>query len=152
MKLAQIFTSHWQRFASKWACLLTTAHHRAARAVQLCRTAALGGKKYECKDCDQHHYAYHSCNHRNCTQCGGADQQAWAAAQEQKLLPVRYFFLTVTVPETLRPFIYKEQTWFYGLFFQAVSSALKDLGADPKQLGGKIGFTAVLHTWTREKR
>jgi hypothetical protein len=58
--------------------------------------------------------------------------------------------LTVTMPEQMRRFVYKEQAWFYDLFFTAVSSTLKDLGADPQHLGGKVGFTAVLHTWTRE--
>lgn len=130
--------------------MLTGAHHRAARAVSLCRTAALGGQAYECKECDETKYAYHSCNHRSCPQCGGQDQQEWAAAQQAKLLRTRYFMLTVTMPEEMRRFVYQQQAWFYDLFFNAVSSALKDLGADPQHLGGKIGFTAVLHTWTRE--
>ena len=150
MKLVSIFTAHWERFVEGSQAMLTAAHYRAARAVQWCRTAALGGQLYECPDCDKQKFAWHSCNHRSCLQCGAQDQQEWAAAQEAKLLRAPYFMITVTLPEELRRFVYKEQEWFYGLFFAAVSGALKDLGQDPKHLGGSIGMTAVLHTWTRE--
>ena len=150
MKIAPVFDRAWPSYAAAHGTALTTAHHRAARAIQQCRTAALGGHVYACGDCRQQHFAWHSCHHRSCPQCGARDQQAWAAAQEAKLLPVAYFMLTVTVPEELRAFIYKRQTWFYDLFFAAVSEALRDLGHDPRHLGGETGFTAVLHTWTRD--
>lgn len=150
MKIAPVFDRAWPSYAAAHGPALTAAHHRAARAIRHCRTAALGGHVYACGDCRQQHFAWHSCNHRSCPQCGARDQQAWAAAQEAKLLPVPYFMLTVTVPEELRAFIYQRQTWFYDLFFAAVSEALRDLGHDPRHLGGETGFTAVLHTWTRE--
>ena len=150
MKLVSIFTAHWERFVEGSQAMLTAAHYRAARAVQWCRTAALGGQLHECQDCDKQKFAWHSCNHRSCLQCGAQDQQEWAAAQKAKLLRAPCFMITVTLPEELRRFVYKEQEWFYGLFFAAVSGALKDLGQDPKHLGGSIGMTAVLHTWTRE--
>jgi hypothetical protein len=36
---------------------------------------------------------------------------------------------------------------FYGILFRAASEALLQIGADPKHLGARIGFLAVLHTW-----
>jgi hypothetical protein len=35
----------------------------------------------------------------------------------------------------------------YGLLFRAVAETLLQIAADPKRLGAKIGFMAVLHTW-----
>ena len=35
----------------------------------------------------------------------------------------------------------------YGILFRAASETLLQIGADPKHLGAKIGFLAVLHTW-----
>jgi hypothetical protein len=35
----------------------------------------------------------------------------------------------------------------YGLLFDATAETLMEIAADPKHLGAKIGFLAVLHTW-----
>ena len=152
MDLASIFTTHWQRFAAKSRHLLTAAHYKAARAVMACRTAELGGEVHYCGGCpDQKRYVYHSCNHRACPKCGGREQKEWAAAQEAKLLPrVPYFMLTFTIPEELRRYAYAHQAWFYDAMFRAASETLMDFAQDEKHLGGTPGYTAVLHTWTRQ--
>ena len=57
---------------------------------------------------------------------------------------------TFTVPQELRGFAYREQGWFYALMFRAMSLSLMEFAQDGKHLGGTLGFSAVLHTWTRE--
>jgi len=37
----------------------------------------------------------------------------------------------------------------YGILFRAVAESLLEMAADPKRLGARIGFLAVLHTWTQ---
>jgi hypothetical protein len=37
----------------------------------------------------------------------------------------------------------------YGILFRAASESLLELAADPKRLGARLGFLAVLHTWTQ---
>ena len=150
MDLAAVFAAHWRSFAATHRHLLKRAHYRAAQAVLSCRTAQLGGQVHHCASCAQQRFVYHSCNHRACPKCGGREQKEWAAAQEAKLLPVPYFMLTFTVPDELRQLAYREQGWFYDLMFQAASQTLRDFARDEKHLGGIPGFTAVLHTWTRE--
>ena len=150
MELAAIFAEHWEAHASTHRHCLAAPHYRAARAVMACRTPEMGGRVYQCGDCGRQRYAYHSCNHRSCTKCGALAQKQWAAAQELKLLPVPYFMLTFTVPEELRAPAYAEQAWFYDAMFQAVSATLMDFAQDERHLGGTPGFTAVLHTWTRQ--
>ncbi|TLD68528.1 IS91 family transposase [Phragmitibacter flavus] len=150
MDLAAIFARHWSRFAASHAHLLTGAHHRAARAVLSCRTAELGGQVHHCAECLEARFVYHSCNHRSCIKCGGREQKQWAAAQEAKLLPVRYFMLTFTLPDELRRFAYAHQKWFYDVMFKATAALLMDFAQDEKHLGGMPGFTSVLHTWTRQ--
>jgi hypothetical protein len=44
--------------------------HRAIWAITHCRTPALGGHAFACKSCHHVHFAYHSCNHKACPQCG----------------------------------------------------------------------------------
>ena len=150
MELASIFAAHWGRFAATHRHLLTGAHHRAAEAVLACRTAELGGQVHQCGDCRRQKYVYHSCNHRACPKCGGREQHEWAAAQEAKLIRAAYFLLTFTLPAELRTFAYRQQRWFYDLMFRAMAATLADFAQDEKHLGGTPGFTAVLHTWTRE--
>lgn len=145
-----MLAAHWQRFAATRRHWLTGAHYRAARAVLSCRTPELGGQLHHCAECAQQQFVYHSCNHRACPKCGGREQKEWAAAQEAKLLPVRYFMLGFTLPAQLRSFAYHHQEWFYDLMFHAASDVLMDFAHDPRHLGGTPGFTMVLHTWTRQ--
>ena len=35
----------------------------------------------------------------------------------------------------------------YAILFDAVAETLKTIGADPRHLGGELGFIAILHTW-----
>ncbi|MDQ8196442.1 transposase, partial [Coraliomargarita sp. SDUM461004] len=91
-----------------------------------------------------------SCNHRACPQCGGHDQQVWAAKQTARLLPVPYYMLTPTVPQQLRSLFLHAPAAAYDTLFRAASGALQSICAKPKHLGGQAGFMVMLHTWTRE--
>jgi hypothetical protein len=116
-----------------------------------CRTAALGGQLFRC-DCGRQHFAYHSCNHRACPQCGHADATQWLARQRQRLLPVPYYLVTFTVPEQLRKIIGSNQRVLYGLLLRHSAAALLDVGRNHKDLGAQLGLLAVLQTWTRDLR
>ncbi len=149
MSLADILREHWQDYVRLNAPNLCCAHHRAVRSALACRTAEMGGRLYRCDGCSQFHYAYHSCNHRNCPQCGAADQQKWTAKQEAKLLPVPYFMVTFTIPEELRCLCLAHPAEIYDLILRESAGALRDVIAT-KTKGGKSGFISVLHTWGRQ--
>jgi hypothetical protein len=127
------------------------SHRRAVTAIVSCRTPALGGQLYRC-DCGQEHYAYHSCNHRACPQCGHADATQWLNRQRAKLLPVPYYLITFTVPAQLRQVIRSHQKDLYPMLLRQSAAALREVARDHKDLGAQIGFLAVLQTWTRDLR
>ena len=79
---------------------------RARKAIVRCRTAAQGGHVYRCDPCGRVEYAYHSCHHRACGQCGGLAGADWLAQRQRQLLPLPYFLVTFTVPEELRALLY----------------------------------------------
>jgi hypothetical protein len=54
-----------------------------------------------------------------------------------------------TIPEQLAPLALQNQRVCYSLLFRAVSETLQQIAADPRHLGAKIGFLAVLHTWSQ---
>jgi hypothetical protein len=52
-----------------------------------------------------------------------------------------------TLPKQLAPIALQNPAVIYGILFRAVSETLVTMAADPKRLGARIGFLAVLHTW-----
>ena len=149
LTLADLLRDHWPGYARAHRSHLVAAHYWAVRSVLACRTPELGGRLYHCGDCNKSHFAYHSCNHRSCPQCGALDQQKWTAKQEAKLLPVHYFLVTFTVPSELRGVCLAHPKALYSLLLTESAGALRDVIAT-KTKGGCGGCVSVLHTWGRQ--
>jgi hypothetical protein len=149
--LAEVLRRHWPAYEQKYGARLLPSHRRAVAAIMSCRTAAQGGQLYRCQ-CGKEHYAYHSCNHRACPQCGHADATQWLHRQRRKLLPVPYYLVTFTVPAELRPLIRSHQKVLYAMLLREAAGALGDVARTHKDLGAEIGLLAVLQTWTRDLR
>jgi hypothetical protein len=124
----------------------------ALRAIEQCRTEALGGRVYRCEACQSVHYSYHSCRNRHCPRCQHEAGQQWLARQEALLLPVPYFLVTFTLPSGLRDAAYRHQRLLYDAFFRASAAALQQLAKDERFVGAQIGMLGVLQTWTRDLR
>jgi len=147
VSLAEIFRRHWPACARTFGNALPPAQRRAVAAILSCRTPQRGGQLFRC-ECGALHYAYHSCGHRACHQCGQGAARAWAQRQELKLLPVPYFLVTFTVPEELRAIIRAHPKKLYPALFAHSAGALHDVART--KLGIELGCTGVLHTWTRQ--
>lgn len=130
---------------------LSAPQRRAIWAITHCRTPALGGQAFVCKSCHHLHFAYHSCNHKACPQCGALANRRWVEREMRKLIHAPYFLLTFTLPAELRgcffgPFAKQA----YDLFFSAVAASLTEkLAADKTLRAATSGFTALLHTWNQ---
>jgi hypothetical protein len=129
---------------------LAPHQRRALHAILRCRTPALGGRVYACADCSGHDYAYHSCHHRACPRCGGQGAAAWTAAQEEKLLPVPYYFWTFTVPDTLRAAFAARPEVVNDILFAESFGALQEVAHRPHLLGADIAAVSVFHSWGRQ--
>jgi hypothetical protein len=66
------------------------------------------------------------------------------------MLPVHDFHVVFTLPSGLRSLVLENREPLFNLLFASGAEALQELGRDPTYLGGDIGLTAVLHTWTRD--
>ncbi len=111
----------------------------------------MGGHLYACKPCGQRAFAWHSCNHKACPQCGREATGKWVQRELGKRVNAPYFMVTFTLPAELRGLFFgplaKEA---YDLFFAAASAALRQKLAAAKHLGAAVsGFTGVLHTWNQ---
>jgi predicted RNA-binding Zn-ribbon protein involved in translation (DUF1610 family) len=130
---------------------LSAAQRRALWALTHCRTAALGGRAFGCQSCGHVHFAYHSCNHKACPQCGAQATERWIQRELRKRVNAPYFLITFTLPAELRGCFWGAPAkQAYDLFFTAVASSLSQKLASDKGLRAPIsGFTALLHTWTQ---
>lgn len=116
-------------------------------ALESCRTAALGGHVDVCEACGYVRNAYNSCRNRHCPKCQGLAREKWLLARQRELLPVVYFHVVFTIPAALNRLALVNQQVIYDILFKAAAETLLELGADPRHLGGEIGFLAILHTW-----
>jgi hypothetical protein len=149
LELADIFRQYAPAYRQKYATRLLPSHYQAMRAIERCRTEALGGQVFACPACGEVRYSYHSCRNRSCPKCQHQQTQEWLEMQQGLLLGVPYFFLTFTLPAELRQFASHNQKLFYHLLFRASAQATQQLARDPRFVGGQIGMLGVLHTWTR---
>ena len=117
------------------------------RAIEVCRTAALGGHKDKCDNCSRLEISYNSCRNRHCPKCQTLVKEKWIEARSEVLLPIQYFHVVFTIPSTLNPLVSMNKKLMYDLLFRSVSETLAELSHDPKHLGARIGVIGILHTW-----
>jgi hypothetical protein len=117
------------------------------RAIEVCRTALLGGHKDQCDHCGHLEISYNSCRNRHCPKCQTLQKERWIEARSEDLLPIPYFHVVFTIPSELNPLVSMNRKVLYDLLFRSVSETLTQLANDPKHLGAEIGSIGILHTW-----
>lgn len=147
LELADIVRAVPLQERERWKLL--PSQKAALRAIEQCRTAALGGRMYRCEHCGKEHYSYHSCGNRHCPKCHGQQTGQWLEQQRGQLLPCAYYLVTFTLPAELRTVAHNHQKVVYGLLLERAAASLQKLLADPRWLGAQASLLAVLHTWTR---
>jgi hypothetical protein len=145
VELADIVRSHGAAFRA--AHRLCSVQHQALRAIEHCRTAALGGELRQCDACGERRYVYHSCRNRHCPKCQTRAKERWLTARRAELLPVPYFHLVFTLPHELNALAQGNPRALYAMLFAAAAETLVEFGENPRWLGGSIAATLVLHTW-----
>jgi hypothetical protein len=146
-EVADVIRLYGQAFLDQFGASLSLDQRRVLSDLAACRTALLGGHVEACQTCGFEQPAYNSCRNRHCPKCQGAARAAWLAARAQDLLPVPYFHVVFTLPDEIGPLALQNPRLVYGLLFRAASETLLEVAADPRHLGARIGFLAVLHTW-----
>ena len=121
----------------------------ALRAIAACRTAVLGGHRDTCDRCGATRITYNSCRNRHCPTCQTMAKERWLAARRAELLPISYFHVVFTLPHALNALAQGNPRVVYDLLFRAATETLLTFGRDPRHLGGAIGITAILHTWSQ---
>ncbi len=148
VEVADILRAQGNRFLDRYEKSFDFQQLKAFRAIQRCRTAALGGHLDACPRCGyQAAISYNSCRNRHCPKCQTQARERWLAARERDLLATPYFHVVFTVPHELNVLALDNPRRFYDLLFRASAETLLEVAADPKHLGAQIGLISILHTW-----
>lgn len=147
LEVADVFREYGQTYRQAYGSSVSVEQRRVMRAIELCRTKALGGHVDRCDQCGHQVISYNSCRNRHCPKCQNLDKALWREARRAEVLPVDYYHVVFTLPRQLAPLALQNKKVLYDILFRAASQTLLRIGADPRHLGAQLGFMAVLHTW-----
>jgi Putative transposase/Transposase zinc-binding domain len=147
LEVADVFRRYGEAYRQHHGASMSVTQRRVMTAIELCRTAALGGHLERCDQCGYERNAFNSCRNRHCPKCQCLARAQWIQDRQTELLDTQYFHVVFTIPEQIAAIAYQNKEVVYGILFQATAETLKTIAADAKHLGAEIGFFAVLHTW-----
>lgn len=143
-EVADVLNAHWPAVQHS---NFNTWQLRTLDAVRRCRTASLGSHIDGCTSCAHLRISYNSCRNRHCPKCQGNEREKWIQAREEELLPVPYFHVVFTLPDTLNKLCMYKPKQMYDTLFSTAWSVMNSFGSDPKWLGAQAGMISILHTW-----
>jgi len=146
-EVADVFRRYGDAYREQHGDSLSTAQRRVMTAIEICRTAALGGHVEQCDTCGHQRISYNSCRNRHCPKCQSLARAQWLDDRRAEILDTQYFHVVFTVPKEIAEIAFQNKRCVYGILFRTVADTLTTIAADPKHLGAEIGFFSVLHTW-----
>ena len=146
-EVADVFRHYGEAYRQRCGASLSTAQRRVMRAIELCRTAALGGHVEQCDNCGHQRISYNSCRSRSCPKCQSLARAQWVEDRQAELLNTQYFHVVFTLPDKIAAIAYHNKAPVYDILFRAAAQTLRTIAADPAHLGAEIGITTVLHSW-----
>jgi hypothetical protein len=147
LEVADVFRRYGEAYREQHGASMSTGQRRVMSAIEVCRTAALGGHMERCDECGHERNAFNSCRDRHCPKCQSLARAQWLEDRKAELLDVPYFHVVFTVPEEIAAIALQNKEAVYSILFRTTAETLKTIAADPKHLGAEIGFFAVLHSW-----
>ena len=122
LALADIFRQYGPDYRARHR--LPLPHLRVMRAIETCRTAALGGHVETCGHCEHQRIAYNSCRNRHCPKCQSTAKERWIEQRKTELLPIPYFHAVFTVPSAIADIALRNKKTLFGILFRASAEAL----------------------------
>jgi len=147
-EVADVLNAHWPEIERSGH--INGWQIRTLGAIKRCRTAELGGHVDACTSCGTMRISYNSCRNRHCPKCQGKEREKWVTKREEELLPVPYFHIVFTLPDTLNQMAIHNPKAVYDSLFAAAWQTVETFGKDEKHLGVQTGMICILHTWGQQ--
>jgi hypothetical protein len=126
---ADIIGRSGRRFVDRYRDSLTWPQVKVLRAIERCRTAALGGHRDQCDRCGHQTTFFNSCRNRHCPKCQSNAREKWLFARQQELLPAGYYHLVFSVPHALVRLMWQNKRVLFQLLFEASAATLLEVAA-----------------------
>jgi predicted Zn-ribbon and HTH transcriptional regulator len=147
-EVADIFRLYGPEFHQTHS--ISTEQAKVMRHICQCRTAELGGHIQVCSECGYVQNSYNSCRDRHCPKCQTLTKEKWLNERKSELLPCGYFHNVFTLPHNLNALILCNKRIAFQALFAAANETLRAFAKDPQwRHVGRLGFIAVLHTWSQ---
>ena len=152
-RLKDIFAEHWDNFVKSYSNLdIRPVIHKEVKKMISCRTSELGYSVYECPDCGEIKFSYHTCKSRFCPSCGNKYVRKRTEAILQKCYNCKHRHIVFTISDYLWPYFRKDRK-LLDLLFKASSQTILSWFKDKYKKEHYIpGIIAVLHTYGRDMK
>src|SRR5216684_5484741 len=114
LEVADIFRRYGEAYRQQHGASLSPAQRRVMTAIEVCRTAALGGHLERCDCCSHERPCYDSCGNRHCPKCQSLARAEWVEKRTSEVLDTHYFHVVFTIPEQLASIAYQNKDLVYG--------------------------------------
>src|SRR2546428_10468791 len=131
LEVGDIFRRYGEAYRDKQGASMPPAQRHVMTAIQLCRTAALGGHLEQCDECGHERNCYNSCADRHCPKCQSLARAQWIQARQAELLEAPYFHVVFTVPAEIAAMAYQNKDVVSGIPSQATPETLKPIAPHP---------------------
>ena len=145
-EVAEILQDNWNTI-DNGELKLNSWQLRTLSAIKRCRTALLGGHIDLCSSCGHIQISYNSCRNRHCPKCQANKKEQWILKRQSELLPVAYYHVVFTIPDTLNEYALQYPKEIYSILFKASWKTIEAFSKDKKWIAAKMGMIAILHTW-----
>ena len=142
LEVADIFRRCGPQYRLTHAGGLSRVQRRVMSAIELCRTAALGGHVEQCDACGHQRIAFNSCRNRHCPKCQSLARAQWLEHRQAELLrEVEYFHVVFTIPEPIAALAYQNKKALYDILFRTSAERRLDGCASPSAALFRIGLS-----------
>ena len=149
--VADALRQHADDYLLHFGQRMPSEHKRVLALITRCRTGELGNLRYQCGVCPNEHWVGRSCGNRHCPNCQNDKSQLWLAKRLAQLLPVQYYLVTFTVPQSLRMILRANPKACYQALFDCGSQTMVELASGKRFIKtDRLGFFGALHTWGRD--
>lgn len=145
--LQSIFSASFAGYKAQHG--ISMDQYKAAHAIMHCGTGYLGSEAWYCNNDEHIEEQHHSCRHRSCPRCNGAQTNEWLEKTKARLLPCDHYHVVFTLPHELNPIWHYNRRWCGDCLHKASSETLRQLLKDDRYLGADVGILTSLHTWGR---
>lgn len=152
-RLKDIFSDHWNNFIKDNPDLnIRPVVFKEVDKMISCRTSDLGYSVYECPDCGEIKFSYHTCKSRFCPSCGNKYVRKRTEAILQKCYNCNHRHIVFTISDYLWD-IFRENRKLLDLLFKSVSETILSWFKEQSKSEEYIpGIIAVLHTYGRDMK